>query len=74
MLSKVWEEIAYPFPNFNGCTVEVWERISNFNPHYTGCNYLSIVHICQNPKEINDMTWPWRHIINPAEARISMVI
>ena len=23
MLSKVWDEITYPFLNFNGCTVEV---------------------------------------------------
>ena len=22
--SKVWDEITYPFPNLNGCTVEVW--------------------------------------------------
>ena len=22
---KVWDEIIYPFPNFNGCIVEVWE-------------------------------------------------
>ena len=28
--SKVWDEITYPFPNFNGATVEVWEWISNF--------------------------------------------
>ena len=34
---KVWDDITYPFPNFNGCTVEVWERISNFIPHLTGC-------------------------------------
>ena len=26
---KVWEEITYPFPNFNGCANEVWEWISN---------------------------------------------
>ena len=26
----MWDEITYPFPNFNGCTVEVWEYISNF--------------------------------------------
>ena len=32
---KMWVEIAYPFPNFNGCTVEVWEWISNFIPHFT---------------------------------------
>ena len=33
---KVWNEITYPFPNFNGCIVEVWEWISNFIPHLTG--------------------------------------
>ena len=26
----VWDEITYPFPNFNGSTIEVWEWISNF--------------------------------------------
>ena len=31
---KLWEEITYPFPNFNGCTVEVWEWIWNFLPHF----------------------------------------
>ena len=30
----MWGEFTYPFPNFNGCTVEVWEWISNFIPHY----------------------------------------
>ena len=32
---KTWEEITYPFPNLNSCTVEVWEWISNFIPHST---------------------------------------
>ena len=42
MCSEVWDEITHPFPNFNGCAVEVWEWISNFIPqsHY-GCNKLS---------------------------------
>ena len=31
---KVWDEITYPFPNFNGATVEVWEWISNIIPHF----------------------------------------
>ena len=31
--SKVWDEITYPFQNFNGCAVEFWEWISNFIPH-----------------------------------------
>ena len=25
MPSKVWDELTYPFPNFNGCTIEVQE-------------------------------------------------
>ena len=33
MSSKLLDEITYPFPNFNGATVEVWERIINFLPH-----------------------------------------
>ena len=30
----MWDEITYPFPNFNGCTIEVWAWISNFIPHF----------------------------------------
>ena len=33
---EVWDEITYPFSNFNSETVEVWERISNSNPYITG--------------------------------------
>ena len=33
---EVWDNITYPFPNFNGVTVEVWEWIINFIPHFTG--------------------------------------
>ena len=32
--SKLWDEIIYPLPNFNGCTVEVWKWISNFISHF----------------------------------------
>ena len=28
MRSKAWDEITYPFPNFNGETVEAWEWTS----------------------------------------------
>ena len=34
MHNKVWDEITYPFPNFNGGTIEVWVWISNFIPHF----------------------------------------
>ena len=36
MSNKVWDEIIYPFLNFNGCTVEVTEWISNSMPHFIG--------------------------------------
>ena len=32
--NKVLDKITYPFPNFNGCKVEVWEWISYFTPHF----------------------------------------
>ena len=36
MPNKVWDEITYPFLNFNGATVEVEEWISNFIPDFAG--------------------------------------
>ena len=33
---KERDEITYPFPKFNGTTVEVWKWVSNFIPHFTG--------------------------------------
>ena len=33
MPNKVRDESNYPFPNFNGCTMEVWEWTSNSAPH-----------------------------------------
>ena len=32
--SKMWDEIVYPFPNFNGWTVQVWEWTSYFISHF----------------------------------------
>ena len=32
---KVWNEIIYLFPNFNGATVEIWEWIRNFISYIT---------------------------------------
>ena len=34
MPSKVWDEITYPFTNFNGCTVDFWKLISDFMPYF----------------------------------------
>ena len=35
MPSKVWDKISYPFPNSNGCTIEICDTISTFTPHFT---------------------------------------
>ena len=32
----MYDEITYPFPNFNSETVEVWEWIRNFIIHFIG--------------------------------------
>ena len=31
--SKMWDEITYPFPNFNSAAIEVLEWISKSIPH-----------------------------------------
>ena len=32
----MWDEITYPFLNFNGATAEFWEWIGNFISHFIG--------------------------------------
>ena len=32
----MWDEITFPFPNFNGDTVEVWESVRDVIPQFTG--------------------------------------
>ena len=43
--SKVWDEITYPFPNFNG-----YLRIDKefHSTLYNGCNYLSMLGLNSN--------------------------
>ena len=44
MPSKMWDEITYSYPNFNGCTVEVWELDKWFHlTLYNTWNYLSML-------------------------------
>ena len=33
---KVWVEITYPFPTFNGTAVEIHEWKNTFTPHFMG--------------------------------------
>ena len=42
MTNKVWDEITYPFPNFNGATIDVLGMNKLFHPTiYNGCDYIS---------------------------------
>ena len=34
MSNKVYDEITYPFPNFNSFPMEVWEWIRYFTPSF----------------------------------------
>ena len=34
MPSQVWDEITYPYPNFNGANVEFWGVISKLISHF----------------------------------------
>ena len=45
----MWDDVNYPFPNYDGDTVEVWEGISNFVLHF-------IVHVITFP------SWDWKFI------------
>ena len=33
MPGEVCDEITYPFPNFNSCTVDAWDLIIDFMPY-----------------------------------------
>ena len=52
---KVWDEITYPFPNFNGATVEVWEWISHPIPHV---NISVIIYPCSKLNHVSKRG-PW---------------
>ena len=41
---QVWDEVTYPFPNFNGEAVEVWEWISNSIPHLDLLSKWLLIH------------------------------
>ena len=42
MSCKAQDEITYPFPNFNGCAVEICEWLRNVMPHF-------MMHVIPNP-------------------------
>ena len=49
MIYYVWDDITYPFPNFNGAPVEVWEWTSNFISLLTGVRLFIHAGIEVNP-------------------------
>ena len=58
----MWDVITYPFPNFNGATVEVWEWISNFIHTVEVWEWISnyIPHFI-----IDVITYPWCIYLSP---------
>ena len=68
---KVWDEIIHPFPNFNGCTVEVWSDCYSI-PHCLICVFISLTmlwsiarlplrhHITVTSHEYHDVSNPWK--------------
>ena len=51
------DEITYPFPSFNGTTVEVWEWLSSFIPHFT----VRVIFLCILELKLIyvDLRGPW---------------
>ena len=45
---KIWDEITYPFPNFNAAIVGISEWISSFIPHFT---WHMMIYPCWNHNE-----------------------
>ena len=55
---KMWDEITYPFPNFNSSGIGVWEWMNNFIPHVTGHMFylsmlgLKLIHVSKRGPEV----------------------
>ena len=66
----MWNEITYPFPNFNGATVYVWEWISNVLPHITcrehhrweGSVGFRFWRPLENPLKLSEVNLSWGDI------------
>ena len=53
--------MTYPFPNFNGCTVEVWRFMNKFIPHLTR---HVVTYPCSDLNQsilLKGTPGPWRH-------------
>ena len=62
MSNKLWDEVTYPFPNFNSCTVEVLEWIDNFIPHIK--TYL-MTYLCRH--------WSWSMLVKWAPGSLKNI-
>ena len=67
MPNEVWDEITFPFRNFNGATIEIWEWISNFTPshimdittYHTGIKVDQVSKRAPADKWISELGWHW---------------
>ena len=56
----MWDEIIYPFPNFNcNITVELWEWINYFFPHFIMdvMLKLNLIHVSKGAPCVCCLTW-----------------
>ena len=59
-------EMTFPFPNFNGCSVEIWDWIITFTPtRYLTCHYLSMLglklrHAAKTGHRKARLVWKWQ--------------
>ena len=64
---EVWNEMIYPFPNFNGATVEVWEWIIIISHTLIACDCLFRLRLCMVcvRNQITDPHLSWKLISSP---------
>ena len=56
----MWDEITYPFPNFNGGTVGVWGMDTWFHRTLNGpCDYLFMLEFKLNHVSKRGLLWLW---------------
>ena len=63
----MWDEITYPFPNFNGATVEVWKWRSNPIPHF---HYIDVI-MTTMASQITSLTVVYSIVYSDADKKTS---
>ena len=73
---NVWDEITYPFLNFNGQTIDVRNGQVISSTLYQACDYLSMLGLKLNHvvKEASDRNEHWSSMVITSEILICLVV